>query len=44
VGVFICGLGLWIKSQTEEKFMLRQFGEQYVSYRRQVRALIPYIL
>lgn len=44
VGVFICGLGLWIKSQAEEKFMLQQFGEQYVSYRRQVRALIPYIL
>ena len=44
VGVFIFGLGLWIKSQIEEKFMLQQFGEQYVNYRQQVRALIPYIL
>ncbi len=44
VGVFILGLGLWIKSQTEERFMLQQFGDQYTQYRREVRALIPYIL
>jgi protein-S-isoprenylcysteine O-methyltransferase Ste14 len=24
--------------------MVQQFGEQYLQYRRQVRALIPYIL
>jgi protein-S-isoprenylcysteine O-methyltransferase Ste14 len=44
VGVFICALALWIKSQTEEQFMVQQFGEQYLQYRRQVRALIPYIM
>jgi protein-S-isoprenylcysteine O-methyltransferase Ste14 len=44
VGVFILGLGFWIKSQTEEKFMLQQFGERYMQYRRDVRALIPFIL
>ena len=44
IGVVICGFALWIKSQTEEHFMVQQFGEQYVQYRREVRALIPYIL
>ena len=43
-GVLICTLALWIKSQTEEQFMIQQFGEQYLQYRRQVRALIPYVL
>ena len=44
IGVLIVGLGFWIKSKTEEQFMVQQFGEQYIQYRRQVRALIPYIL
>jgi protein-S-isoprenylcysteine O-methyltransferase Ste14 len=44
VGVLVCGLALWIKSQAEEQFMVQQFGEQYVQYRREVRALIPYVL
>ena len=44
IGVLVCGLALWIKSQTEEQFMVQQFGEQYIQYRREVRALIPYIM
>ncbi len=44
VGLLVCGVALWIKSQTEEQFMVKQFGEQYAQYRREVRALIPYIL
>jgi len=44
VGVLIIGVSLWIKSQIEERFMVQQFGEKYLQYRRQVRALIPYIL
>jgi protein-S-isoprenylcysteine O-methyltransferase Ste14 len=43
-GVLIVGLTFWIKSQTEEQFMVQQFGEQYLEYRREVRALVPYIL
>ena len=31
------------KSQLEERFMLEQFGEQYAQYRREVKALIPYV-
>ena len=43
-GLLICGFGLWLKSQTEEQFMIQQFGEQYVHYRQRVRALVPFVL
>ncbi len=44
MGVLVVGLALWLKSQTEERFMLQQFGEQYAHYRKEVRALIPFVL
>lgn len=44
IGVLVVGLAFWLKSQTEEQFMVQQFGQQYLEYRRQVRALIPYVL
>ena len=34
----------WVKSHVEEEFMTRQFGDAYVAYRREVKALIPYVL
>jgi protein-S-isoprenylcysteine O-methyltransferase Ste14 len=36
--------GWWLKSRTEERFMLEQFGGRYLQYQRQVKALIPYLL
>jgi protein-S-isoprenylcysteine O-methyltransferase Ste14 len=44
IGILVVGFGFWLKSQTEEQFMVQQFGQQYLDYRQQVRALIPYIL
>jgi protein-S-isoprenylcysteine O-methyltransferase len=44
VGLLITGLGLWIKSRTEEQFMIQQFGEQYAHYRQKTRALVPFLL
>lgn len=44
VGVLIMGIGLWIKSQIEERFMMQQFGDQYTHYRERVRALVPFVL
>lgn len=44
IGVLICGLALWLKSQTEERFMIQQFGEQYAQYRRRTCALVPFVL
>ena len=43
-GLLICGVGLWLKLQTEEHFMMQQFGEQYAQYRQRVRALVPFVL
>jgi protein-S-isoprenylcysteine O-methyltransferase Ste14 len=34
----------WLKSRTEERFMLEQFGGRYRQYQRQAKALIPYLL
>jgi protein-S-isoprenylcysteine O-methyltransferase Ste14 len=33
-----------MKSLIEERFMLDQFGEQYARYKREVKALIPFVL
>jgi protein-S-isoprenylcysteine O-methyltransferase Ste14 len=44
VGILVIGFGFWLKSQTEEQFMVQQFGAQYLNYRQQVRALIPFVL
>ena len=33
-----------VKSLVEERFMLDQFGEQYAQYKRDVKALIPFVL
>jgi protein-S-isoprenylcysteine O-methyltransferase Ste14 len=42
--VLLC-LGLFvIKFRLEEKFLLEEFGEEYARYRREVKALIPYVL
>lgn len=39
----VCAFGFWLKSLMEERFMVEQFGEQYLQYRHQVRALVPYL-
>lgn len=36
---------IWIvKSRTEERFLTEQFGWEYKEYRKQTRALVPFIL
>jgi protein-S-isoprenylcysteine O-methyltransferase Ste14 len=43
VGVMICGLSFWLKTRAEEHFMVQRFGEEYLQYCHQVRALVPFI-
>jgi len=43
LAVVLAFIGLKLKSLTEEKFMLGQFGESYAQYRREVKGLIPFI-
>lgn len=42
-GLLLAAIAWKIKSMTEEAFMLQQFGEQYTRYRREVKALVPYL-
>ncbi|HUA19027.1 MAG TPA: isoprenylcysteine carboxylmethyltransferase family protein [Bryobacteraceae bacterium] len=37
-------LAFCLKLRTEESFMLQQFGDQYRGYRREVKALIPFVI
>lgn len=43
LGVSIAVLAFRLKSLTEESFMLDQFGSQYAAYKREVKALIPFV-
>jgi protein-S-isoprenylcysteine O-methyltransferase len=43
LGVVLIAVGFSLKSRTEELFMVQQFGEQYLRYREQVRALVPFV-
>lgn len=43
IAIPVCAFGFWLKLCTEEQFMFDQFGEEYLRYRREVRALVPYV-
>jgi protein-S-isoprenylcysteine O-methyltransferase Ste14 len=44
IGLVIALIAWRMKSLVEERFMLDQFGEQYAQYKREVKALIPFVL
>jgi protein-S-isoprenylcysteine O-methyltransferase Ste14 len=44
LGALVLALIAWkIKSLHEESFMESEFGEQYLQYRQQVKALVPFV-
>lgn len=43
-GLLIAFVAWYLKSRTEESFMLEQFQGEYVEYRKRVRALVPFVL
>jgi protein-S-isoprenylcysteine O-methyltransferase Ste14 len=43
IGVVLCGFAFWLKTQIEERFMVQRFGEEYLRYRHEVKALAPFI-
>lgn len=45
IAVPILLLAFWLKARFEERLLLSEFGESYITYRRTVRgAIIPYLL
>ncbi len=43
VGLALAVIGLRQKSLIEERFMIEQFGDEYGQYKRDVKALVPFI-
>jgi protein-S-isoprenylcysteine O-methyltransferase Ste14 len=43
LGTLVCALGFWIKLRQEEALMMRHFPDAYRSYRRNVKALVPFV-
>jgi len=39
----IVAFGLWLKTLTEERFMVQEFGEEYLCYKHEVPALVPFL-
>jgi protein-S-isoprenylcysteine O-methyltransferase Ste14 len=44
LGMIIAGLGFWIKLSQEERLLWRHFPDQYPQYKKEVKALVPWIL
>lgn len=44
VSLLLITLGFWIKLSQEERLMLQHFPETYPVYRREVKALIPFVI
>jgi protein-S-isoprenylcysteine O-methyltransferase Ste14 len=44
VAFAIALVALWIRSRAEERWMLRQFGDRFLAYRRSTWALLPFVL
>jgi protein-S-isoprenylcysteine O-methyltransferase Ste14 len=44
LGVAVLAAGLIYKIGVEERFMAEQFGEAYAQYRREVPALVPFVV
>jgi protein-S-isoprenylcysteine O-methyltransferase Ste14 len=44
IGTVVIGVGFWIKLTQEERLLLQHFPETYPVYRKQVKALVPWIL
>jgi protein-S-isoprenylcysteine O-methyltransferase Ste14 len=42
LGIIVAGI--WLKIRAEEEILQEKFGEEYLRFRREVKALIPWIL
>ena len=43
IAIVLLTATFWFKCQREERLMVSEFGDEYVQYRKEVKALIPFI-
>ena len=44
LGFVLLVAGFWIKLRQEERLMLRHFPDQYPAYRKEVKAVVPFVI
>jgi protein-S-isoprenylcysteine O-methyltransferase Ste14 len=44
LGLLILCVGFWIKLRQEESLLLQHFPTEYPVYRKQVKALVPFVI
>lgn len=44
LGLVVTFVGFWIKLSQEEQLLLRHFPDEYPLYRKQVKALVPWVI
>jgi len=44
VALVIGFASIWVKIKTEEEILTEKFGEEYLQYKRDVKALIPFVM
>lgn len=44
LGLIVVFVGFWIKLSQEEQLLLRHFPDEYPLYRKQVKALVPWLI
>lgn len=44
LGILAWVIGFWIKLKQEESLMMKHFPNEYPDYRRQVKALVPFVI
>jgi len=44
LGLAVMFIGFWIKLKQEESLLLRHFPDEYPAYKKQVKALVPFVI
>ena len=42
--MLIIFVGFLVKIRSEEKILSEEFGQEYIQYKKEVKALIPYLI
>jgi hypothetical protein len=43
IGFLVIGITIWLKVRGEEVILMKHFSEEYLSYKKRTRSLIPFV-